>query len=265
VTPQTALVTGASVGIGQELARLLAADGHALVLVARDAERLNRLADELRKSGSPHVRVLPTDLSKPDACPRLAESLTREKIDIDILINNAGFGVHGPFARVDLQKQLDLLQVNITALTHLTGLLLPGMIQRRRGRVMNVASVAAFVPGPYLATYFASKAYVVSFSLALSYECRGTGVTVTAVCPGPTQTEFFTRAGISSAALTSGHMMSAESVARIGYKAMLKGKPLNVTGWTNKLLAQSTRLAPRMLAARAVGGRQRNLPGEKDG
>jgi hypothetical protein len=249
-----ALVTGASAGIGVELARLLAADGHALVLTARDEARLNRLADELRQSGSPEVRVLPADLARPDACAKIAAELAGA--EVEILINNAGFGILGPFAQADLQKQLDLLQVNITALTQLTGLVLPGMIQRRRGRVMNVASVAAWVPGPLMATYFASKAYVLSLSLALSCECRGTGVTVTAVCPGTTQTEFFARAG--SAALARGHMMSAAAVARIGYEAMLKGKPLVVTGFINKLLAQSTRLAPRMLLARAVDRRHRN-------
>jgi len=254
---QTALVTGASAGIGLELARLLAADGHRLILVSRDSAKLNDIAGRLRQLGASSVDVLPTDLSKPDAPARLADQLAAERLEIDILINNAGFGVHGRVADANLQRQLDLIQVNITSLTHLTRLLLPGMLQRRRGRIMNVASVAAFLPGPFMACYYASKAYVMSLSLALSHECKGSGVTVTCVCPGPTQTEFFTRAGISDAPIMSGQMMSAAAVARIGYHGMLHGRPLVVTGWSNKLLAQSTRLAPRMLAAAVAGQRNR--------
>jgi uncharacterized protein len=255
----TALVTGASVGIGLELARLLAVDGHRLVLVSRDEAKLNAVAAELLKLGAAEARVIAADLSRPDSCEKIAAGN-----EIDILINNAGFGVHGLFAESELQKHLDLIQVNITALTHLTHLFLPGMIRRGAGRVMNVASVAGFVPGPYLATYFASKAYVVSFSLALAEECRGTGVTVTAVCPGPTRTEFFKRAGMGRAPLSAG-AMSAESVAKIGYRDMLKGKPLSVTGWSNKMLVAATRIAPRMLVARAAAKRNRRRgPPKKD-
>jgi uncharacterized protein len=253
--PHTALVTGASAGIGLELARLLAADGHKIILVSRDETKLQALAVELRAAGSADVRVIPADLSRPNAAEKLAG------IEIDILMNNAGFGVHGSCWQADLQKQLDLIQVNVAALTHLTRLFLPGMIERRRGRIMNVASVAAFLPGPYMAAYYASKAFVLSFSLAVSQECRGTGVTVTAVCPGPTQTEFFARAGINDAPIVSGQMMTAAAVARIGYNAMLKGKPLVVTGLPNKFLAQATRLAPRMLAAKIAGNRNRGRNG----
>jgi short-subunit dehydrogenase len=252
---QTALITGASVGIGLELARLLAAGGHNLVLVSRDEPKLQKIAVELRATGAPEVRAIPADLSKPGAAEQLAG------LEIDILINNAGFGVHGRVCDADLQKQLDLIQVNVAALTHLTGLFLPGMIQRRRGKIMNVASVAAFVPGPFMAAYYASKAFVLSFSLALSEECRGSGVTVTAVCPGPTQTEFFSRAGINDAPLMRGQMMSAKDVSLIGYRAMQRGKPLVVTGLMNKFLAQSTRLAPRMLAAKVAGNRNRGRNG----
>ena len=248
---QTALITGPSAGIGLELSRLVAADGHKIVLVSRDEPRLQKLAVELRAGGSPDVRVIPLDLSKPHAADAVAD------LDVDILINNAGFGVHGRCWEADLQKQLDLIQVNVAALAHLTRLFLPGMIAKGQGRIMNVASVAGFLPGPYMAAYYASKAFVVSFSMAVSEECRGTGVTVTAVCPGPTQTEFFVRAGINDAPLMSGQMMSAASVAQIGYKAMLSGRPLVVTGWTNKLLAQATRFAPRMLAAKVAANRNR--------
>jgi hypothetical protein len=250
---QTALVTGASVGIGLELARLLAADGRRIVLVSRDEAKLNAAAVELSALGAAETCVIAADLSRPESCEKIAAGL-----EIDILINNAGFGVHGEFAKSDLQRQLDLIQVNITALTHLTHLLLPGMIARGRGRVMNIASVAGFVPGPLLATYYASKAYVVSFSLALAEECRNTGVTVTAVCPGPTKTEFFARAGMGKARLAGGStMMTAAAVAKIGYRDMLKGKPLSVTGWGNKLLVAATRVLPRMLVARVAGERNR--------
>jgi short-subunit dehydrogenase len=254
-TAQTALITGASVGIGLELARLLAAAGHNLILVSRDETKLKIIAGALRSTCGADVKVIPTDLSEPYAAEKLAG------LEVDILINNAGFGVHGRVHEADLQKQLDLIQVNVAALAHLTRLFLPGMIERKRGRIMNVASVAAFLPGPFMAAYYASKAFVLSFSLALSEECRGSGVTVTAVCPGPTQTEFFSRAGINDAPLMRGQMMTAKKVAEIGYRAMQRGKPLVVTGMMNKLLAQSTRLAPRMMAAKVAGNRNRGRSG----
>jgi short-subunit dehydrogenase len=247
----SALITGASVGIGLELARLLARGGHRLLLVARDEPKLNAVAAELLTLGAAEARVIPADLSIPNICEKIAAGN-----EIDILINNAGFGVHGSFAQSDLQKQIDLIQVNITALTHLTHLFLPAMLRRRRGMIMNVASVAGFVPGPLMATYYASKAYVVSFSLALAEECRGCGVTITALCPGPTRTEFFKRAGMGRAPLAAA-AMSAQTVARIGYRDMLKGRPLSVTGWSNKLLVAATRLAPRMLLARVAAARNR--------
>jgi len=255
---QTALITGASVGIGRELCKLLAGDGHRLILVARDVARLNEVAAECKQRGAADAIVLPADLSQSGSCKSIVDQLSKEKIDVDILINNAGFGVHGKFWTSDLQQHLNLLQVNITSLTELTGLLLPGMIRRKQGKIMNVASVAGFVPGPLMSTYFASKAYVNSFSLALSDECRGTGVTVTAVCPGATATEFFQRAKIGNAALATGSMMSAEGVARIGYHGMLRGKPLVVTGLSNKIAAAATRLVPLKLLTRIVGSRNRS-------
>jgi uncharacterized protein len=246
---ETALVTGASVGIGLELAKLLAADGHNLVLVSRDLQKLNSVACELRKGGAGEVRVIARDLAEPESCGQIADELAAQNVAVDILINNAGFGVHGLFWEADLKRQLDMVQVNVTALTHLTRLFLPGMIQRRRGKVMNVSSMAAFVPGPFMAGYYASKAYVMSLSVALSDECRGRGVSVTAVCPGPTRTEFHTRAQITDTKLFRGQLMSAQRVAEIGYRGMLRGKPLVITGRMNSFLAQMTRLIPRSFAA----------------
>lgn len=256
-------------GIGLELARLLARDGYKLVLVSRDEAKLQSVAAELKSLGCPQAWVIAKDLAKPASCLELAEELSAQKVSVDVLVNNAGFGVQGNFWQADMQRQLDLLQVNITALTHLTRLLLPGMIERGAKlnggapqRIMNVASVAGFLPGPLMACYYASKAYVLSFSLALSEECRGRGVTVTAVCPGATRTEFQIRAQIADSKLFSGHLMSGEAVAQIGYKAMLRGKPLVVTGGVNKVAAQLLRFVPRTLAARAAAGRNR-LRGRK--
>jgi uncharacterized protein len=254
---QTALITGASVGIGHELAKLFAADGFNLVLVARDAERMNAMVEDLKSRGSGRVLVLPKDLSLPESCEQIASQLAANKIDIDILVNNAGFGDHGLFWQTDEKRQLDMLHVNITALTHLTRLFLPGMIQRKRGRIMNVASVAGYVPGPLMAVYFATKAYVISFSIAVNEECRGFGVTVTAVCPGATRTEFHTRANIADTGLFEGHLMSAEAVARIGYRGTMRGKPLVVTGWMNRLTTLAVPLFPRTLVARITAARNR--------
>ena len=179
----TALVTGASSGIGLELATLLAKDRHDLVLVARGRERLDGVARGLTEEFGVAATVLPADLTDPSAPIDIALALAERKLAIDILVNNAGFGVYGFFAQTPLEKELAMIQVNITALTHLTKLLLPGMLERRRGRILNVASTAAFQPGPLMAVYYATKAYVLSFSEALANETAGTGVTVTALCP----------------------------------------------------------------------------------
>ncbi|HEV7298624.1 MAG TPA: SDR family oxidoreductase [Tepidisphaeraceae bacterium] len=246
-----ALVTGASSGIGRDLARLLAADGYSLVLVARNEAALELIAAALRQSGVT-VRVIVKDLSDPASAPDLVAELTDRGIAIDILINNAGFGTHGPFADADVSQQMAMIQVNIATLTHLTRLLLPGMIKSGRGRIMNVASVAGFLPGPLMAVYYASKAYVLSFSEALSSELRHKGITVTAVCPGPTGTDFFNRANVRNSKLTTISMMSSERVAKIGYDAMMAGRRLSVTGLNNRLLTVATRLLPRALVLKAA-------------
>jgi len=250
---EAVLITGASVGIGRELARLFAADGCALILVSRDQQKLEEAAEESRKLGASRVQVLPADLSDTGAAERVFAEATAGGATVEILVNNAGFGSAGPFWRADVEQQLDMIEVNVAALAHLTRLFLPPMIKRGHGRIMNVASVAGFVAGPLMATYYATKAFVISFSLALNDECRGTGVTVTAVCPGPTMTEFHIRAKMANSKLFESSAMTAAEVARIAYRGTMKGKPLVVTGWKNRLMVLGVSLSPRVLAARVAG------------
>lgn len=244
---KTALITGASVGIGRDLAELFARDGHHLVLTARNEAQLQELAATLRDQYHVNVEVIVQDLSAAGAAQRIFEQLQSKSIDY--LVNNAGFGTHGPFAESDIPSQLAMLQVNIAALTHLTRLFLPGMLKRGGGRIMNVASVAAFLPGPLMAVYYATKAYVLSFSEALASELAGSGVTVTALCPGPTKTEFQIRAGIADAPLFRMGAMNSAKAAGLGYDAMMAGKRSIVTGFSNKLSAFGTRFIPRRATA----------------
>ena len=244
---QTALITGASGGIGAELAKLCAAGGFNLVLVARDAERMAQLAAGLARAHGIQVRVLAADLADPLAPARLFGQL--QPAPIDILINNAGFGLRGAFAETDWAADARLMQVNMTAPAHLTKLFLPGMIERRRGRILNVASTAAFVPGPFMAMYYSSKAFLLSFSEAVANEVKGTGVTVTVLCPGPTRTEFFERAGIAGSKLSQGPSMTAADVAAEGYRAMMAGKTQVIAGARNRWLMRGVRIAPRGMVA----------------
>jgi short-subunit dehydrogenase len=245
-----ALVTGASGGIGAELARELARHGHPVVLVARTAEKLDALAAELTRDHGVEALSLRVDLGEPGGADRLAAALRDRALEVDILVNNAGVGMHGRFAEGDPGRQIVLLQLNVVALTTLTRLLLPSMIGRRGGRVLNVASTAGFVPGPFMAVYYASKAYVLSLSVALAEELSGTGVTVTALCPGPTRTGFDVAAGVTGARLFRGNVMSAAEVARVGYDGMVAGKAIVVPGVRNKLIAGSSGLAPRKVTAK---------------
>ena len=244
---QTALITGASSGIGLELARLFAADGCNLILVARSADKLGLLAAALKGQHKIEAFAVPIDLTEPGAPEELFRVLDEQGIGVDVLVNNAGFGTHGLFADSDLHAELQMIQVNVTALVHLTRLFLPNMLMNRTGRILNVASTAAFQPGPYMAGYYASKAFVLSFSEAIDAELQGSGVTVTALCPGPTDTGFQKRAGMEATPLFKANTMTSADVARIGYRAMLKGRRVVITGSKNKLLAFSTRLAPRKL------------------
>ena len=255
---ETVLVTGASSGIGLELAKCFAADGCRLVLVARKGKVLEELAAGLRQAHKIQAQVLTADLAHPEAPTRLLAHLQSAGLKVDVLVNNAGFGAQGRFAELPLARQLEMLQVNITSLTHLTGLLLPGMIERHRGGVLNVASTAAFQPGPGMAVYYATKAYVLSFSEALAEELAGTGVTATASCPGPTATNFGAAAGMKTLGLVKKHSMSAESVARISHRAFRRGTVVAITGFRNQLPAFLVRFFPRA-AVRKITRRLNNV------
>jgi uncharacterized protein len=243
----TALVTGASAGLGAEFAKLCAASGYDVVLVARSAARLTELAGDVAQTYHVHARPLAIDLADPVAPPQIFELL--RSAPIDILINNAGFGVRGPYAETDWARESSLIQVNMVALAHLTKLFLPAMMRRRTGCILNIASTAAFVPGPFMAIYYASKAFVLSFSEALSNEVQGTGVTVTVLCPGATRTEFAQAAGITDTPLFRAPTMGAEEVARIGYDAMMAGKSSVIAGARNRWMIRGTRLVPRSFLA----------------
>jgi short-subunit dehydrogenase len=242
-----ALITGASSGIGAELARLCAADGYGLILVARRADRLEQLAAALASGHGVRVRTIASDLADP-AAPESIYRQVREET-VDILINNAGFGLRGRYDQTDWEAESRLIQVNVIALTHLTKLLVRDMVRRGSGRILNVGSTAAFVPGPLMAMYYASKAFVVSFSEALANEFQGTGISVSVLCPGPTRTEFDATAGIADSNLFHGAAMSAEEVARAGYDAMMAGKPLVIAGFGNRWMMRFSRLAPRTMLA----------------
>ena len=245
-----AIITGASAGIGREFARICARDGYDPVLIARSESQLQSLAAEIHQRTNRTVVVLPMDLSRPSAPHEVFQEVTRAGLSVEVLINNAGFGLLGRFWEVDESQQVDMIQVNITALTHLTRLFLPGFIKRRHGSILNVASTAAFQPGPLMSVYYATKSYVVSFSEAIHNEARDHGVTVTCLCPGPTKTEFQKRAGASNTKLfNSGLFMDPAIVAEIGWNAMKAGKPLVIAGRLNATMAFLTRFAPIQFAA----------------
>ena len=249
---KTALITGASFGIGMEFARIFAREGYNLVLVARSADKLRQAASELEKAHGTRSLILATDLTEPGASAYVLDQTTRADIQVDVLVNNAGFGQYGLFAENDLEECLRQIQLNVTTLTHLTRLYLPAMIERAKterktGRILNVASTAAFQPGPLMAVYFATKAYVLHFSEALANELHGTGVTVTCLCPGPTATEFHKRANATGQRLLKFGAMDARTVAEDGYRGLMAGKPVVISGFKNWLMAESVRLAPRGL------------------
>ena len=243
---QTALITGASGGIGYELAKLFARDHHNLVLVARSAEKLDQAAAELQSQFGVAVKTVGLDLAAPPASKFLFDQVQREGVSIDVLVNNAGFGGFGEFAGMPEVEILGQIQLNIAALTHLTRLFLPSMLARHSGKIMNVASTAAFQPGPLMAVYYATKAYVLSFSEALANEVAGSGVVVSCFCPGATDTGFAKRAGTENSRLFRKlRPMNAEVVARDGYRGLMAGRAVVVSGLQNWLVAESVRFAPR--------------------
>lgn len=247
-TRPVALVTGASGGIGAELARELARHGHDLVLAARSLAPMQALAAELQAAGAA-ATVIGADLAQTGAAASLVDEIARRGLAVDVLVNNAGLGAAARFDRTEPARLAELLQVNIVALTELTRLLLPGMIARRHGRIMLVASVAGFQPGPHMAAYFASKAYVLSLGEALACELRGTGVSVTTLCPGATATNFFTVAGAEKSLMARRlrRMMPAATVARLGYRGLAAGRRVVVTGAMNRLVAFASRYAPHRI------------------
>jgi uncharacterized protein len=244
----TALVTGASSGIGLEIARVLA-DDHDIVLTARRADKLEALATEVGGA-----RVVAVDLSEPSAPAKLVAEVAH----VDVLVNNAGFGDYGPFAEADAARLDEMIELNVGALTRLTRAYLPGMLDRGSGRVLNVASTASFQPGPLMAVYYATKAYVLSFTEAIAEETRGTGVTITALCPGPTASGFQAAAEMEHSALVKGRKLpTSAAVAKYGVHAMNKGDVVAVPGAMNKIMAASVRFSPRPIMRRTVHRIQR--------
>jgi hypothetical protein len=246
--PKTALITGASGGIGYELARLFAGDHYNLVLVARSADKLSQVAAALQSRFGVRVETVALDLGAGPAPKFLCDQLRRQGVAIDVLVNNAGFGGLGEFASMKEDEILGQIQVNITALTQLSRLLLPPMLVRREGKIMNVASTAAFQAGPLMAVYYATKAYTLSFSEALANEVAASGVVVSCFCPGPTVTGFARRAGTENSRLFRRlQPMNAEDVARDGSRGLMAGRTVVISGLQNWLAAQSVRFAPRRL------------------
>ena len=258
-----AVVTGASSGIGAELAALLAERGYHVFAIARRADRLHDLRVRVAKHRG-HCTALPADLSRYEDRERVVAALAPNANDIEVLVNNAGIGTHGFFHQTDLDRELELIEVNCAALVHLTKRVLPWMLARKRGYIMNLASVAAFQPGPVMALYYASKAFVLSFSEALSEECVGTGVVVSALSPGTIATEFQQSAGIASSAPPAyASKMSAREVAQLGLDAMFHGKRIFVPAARNRVAIFLNRFLPRRMIVRAVRKIQERRLGQR--
>jgi uncharacterized protein len=246
-----ALITGASSGIGRHLASLFAQHGYDVVLAARREAALQQLADEITRTGRT-ARVIAADLGTPEGPQQLYDRLQQQRIEVDVLVNNAGSGLQGKFADLPLDRQVAMIQLNVTSLTALTRLLLPAMLQRNRGGVLNVGSTAGFQPGPLMAVYYATKAYVLSFTEAVAEEVRGSALKISLLAPGPTATEFVERAGMSGVKLFKGVVMTAEQVARIGFEGWNAGRLLVIPGIRNRIGPLAVRLAPRSLVRGTV-------------
>lgn len=247
------LITGGNKGIGLALAKTFAKNGHPLVLVGKDASALYRARDMLKNDYHVPVSLIQRDLTKKENVQAVYTLLQDRKIQIDILVNNAGFGTYGPFIETDLEKELQLIQLNMQCVTHMTKLFSKDMAARGYGKILNIASTSAFQPGPYMAVYFASKAYVLHFSEALHHEFNRYGVTVTALCPGPTKTDFTEHAKGSGKARIFQSMLPVEKVAHLGYKALMNNQSYKVVGFKNNLLRQLNRCMPRGLTVAITG------------
>jgi len=250
---KTVLITGVSGGIGNELANLFAEDGYNLVLVARNGRRLIEMSKEYEQKYGTHSIVIPKDVAAPGIPEAIFLELKEKGIVIDYLINNAGFGLYGTFVETDLEQEANMIDVNIKALTIMTKLFVPDMVKRGQGGIMNVASLVGFFPGPMMSVYYASKAYVLSFTEALENELSGTGVTVTALCPGLTATGFVDRSGMGASKMTrNGSIMRSDQVAQAGYRGFLRGDTLIIPGARNRFLAFIPRLFPRKVVTRMI-------------
>ena len=250
------LITGASAGIGTALAHVFAANGHEVVLVARREQLLTSLADDIAATGAPRPMVLRADVARIDAARRIGDALLANGVEPDIIVNNAGFGLVGEAAKLDRGEQLAMIDLNVRALTDLS-LAFADTLERRHGGILNVASVAAFLPGPEMAVYYATKAYVLSFSEALHHELAPRGVRVTALCPGPVPTEFQARAGVKDMKFSRSLTLSAERVAADGYRGLQAGRRVVVPGLPNKLVTLMAGLMPRDWILEMAGARNR--------
>jgi uncharacterized protein len=259
---ETALITGAAAGIGYELASVFARDGYNLVLVDKDENKLVNVADEFKSKFNILITTIVKDLSLTTSPLEIYSELQAAGINVDFLVNNAGFGRHGFFTDIDLKSELDMLQVNLVSLTHLTKLFVRDMVKRGKGKVLNVASTAAFQPGPLMAVYFATKAYILSFSEAIANELEGTGVTVTVLCPGPTVSSFHQVTGMAETELVKGKkFMDAATVAKVGYQGLMANKTVVIPGVKNKILVEVVRFFPRSLVTKFVRNMQ-ELPSQ---
>jgi uncharacterized protein len=247
-----ALITGASEGIGKELAYLFAKDGHDLLLVARNIDKLNRIATEIEERYRRTIHIMAKDLSQPDVPRQIRDTCSSLGLQIDYLVNNAGFGLYGKFADQPLDVLINMIEVNIKSLTALTHYFLPDLLSKKSGGILNVGSIASFMPGPLMAVYYASKAYVLSFSEALAHELKESGIKVTALCPGPVKTRFAMRAKMRPSKLTEKNALDAFTVAKAGYDGLLQGKSIVVPGAGFRTLLFGTRFLPRNWIASSI-------------
>jgi uncharacterized protein len=247
---KTALVTGASGGIGLELAKVFAREKYNLILVARSGDKLNQLAADFAKQYGTQTQVIAKDLTIPTAPDEVFKEVQTSAITVDVLVNNAGFATYGRFAELDLQHELQMMQLNMVTLSHLTRLFLPAMVTRQSGKILNVASTAAFQPGPLMAVYCATKAYVLSFTESIAEEVRDSGVTIAALCPGGTESGFQERAAMQDSKFVQGGLMKSDQVAEAGYQGLMAGKTIIIPGLTNKAVANLHRFLPRRLITR---------------